>query len=92
INGLSVLDIGDFRFGRQNKITIATFASSDGIVNIEREVDMSGNIHSKGILVLSGYFNETYGKDKPINFGASICFEQLYSGVDGDSASLAELV
>ncbi|MEG1416756.1 MAG: ATP-binding protein [Clostridium sp.] len=92
INGLSVLDIGDYRFGRQNKITIATYSSSDGIVNIEREVDMSGNIHSKGILVLSGYFNETYGKDKSISFGASICFEQLYSGVDGDSASLAELV
>ncbi|MEG0370663.1 MAG: ATP-binding protein [Clostridium sp.] len=92
INGLSVIDIGDYCFGKQSKITIVTYASNDGIVNIEREVDMSGSIHSKGILVLSGYFNETFGKEYPISFGASICFEQLYGGVDGDSASLAELL
>ncbi|KMT21394.1 Lon protease family protein [Clostridium cylindrosporum] len=92
INGLSVIDIGDFRFGKQSKITVSTYASRSGIVNIEREVDMSGNIHSKGVLVLSGYFNETFGKTNSISFGASICFEQLYGGVDGDSASLAELI
>lgn len=92
INGLSVVDIGDCRFGKQSKITVATFASRTGIVNIEREVNMSGSIHSKGVLVLSGYFNETFGKKQPISFGASICFEQLYGGIDGDSASLAELI
>lgn len=92
INGLSVIDIGDFRFGKQNKITVSTYASRDGIINIEREVDMSGSIHSKGVLVLTGYFNETFGKNYPICFGASICFEQLYGGIDGDSASLAELI
>lgn len=92
INGLSVIDTSDFRFGRQSKITVATFASRTGIINIEREVSMSGTIHSKGVLILSGYFNETFGKKEPISFGASICFEQLYGGVDGDSASLAELI
>lgn len=92
INGLSVIDVGDFKFGKQSKITATTYASKIGIVNIEREVSMSGSIHSKGVLILSGYFNENFGKDKPISFGASLCFEQLYGGVDGDSASLAELM
>lgn len=92
INGLSVIDVGDFRFGKPNKITAATYVCKGTIVNIEREADMSGNIHNKGVLILSGYFKETFGRERPVSFGASLCFEQLYGGVDGDSASVAELV
>jgi lon-related putative ATP-dependent protease len=92
INGLSVIDIGDTRMGKQNRITVATFAGKDGVINIERETNMSGNIHSKGIMILSGYMGETFGQNTPLSFNASICFEQLYGEVDGDSASAAELI
>jgi lon-related putative ATP-dependent protease len=92
INGLSVIDIGDFAFGKQTRITVTTFVGRDGVINIERETDLSGNIHSKGIMILSGYIGETFGQNMPLSFSASICFEQLYGGIEGDSASAAELI
>lgn len=92
INGLSVIDYGDWVIGQQHKITVTTFAGKKGIVNIEREVEMSGSIHSKGIMILSGYIGELLAQNTPISFNASIVFEQLYSGIEGDSASAAELI
>lgn len=92
INGLSVIDLGDVRVGKQNRITVTTFAGKDGVINIERETNMSGNIHSKGIMILSGYIGKIFGQNTLLSFNASICFEQLYGEVDGDSASAAELI
>ena len=91
VNGLAVLDTGNYTFGKPNKITVNTFLGRKGIINIEREVKMSGSVHDKGVLILSGYLGEKFGRRFPVSFSASICFEQLYSGVDGDSASSAEL-
>ncbi len=91
INGLVIYNLGDYRFGRPSKITINTFIGSRGIINIEREAKMSGNIHDKGMLTLSGYFSNRFGKNMPLSFSASITFEQSYGRVDGDSASCAEL-
>jgi len=91
INGLTVLDIGDYCFGKPTRITANTFMGEKGIVNIEREVEMSGTSHTKGVLILSGYIGQKYAQDIPLSLTASLCFEQLYSGVDGDSASSAEL-
>lgn len=92
INGLSVIDYGDCIIGQQHKITVTTFAGKKGIVDIEREVEMSGSIHSKGIMILSGYIGELLAQNIPLSFNASIVFEQLYSGIEGDSASAAELI
>lgn len=92
INGLSVMDYGDAIIGRQHKITVTTFVGKKGVINIEREAKMSGKIHSKGIMILSGYIGELLGQDIPLSFNASIVFEQLYSGIEGDSASAAELL
>lgn len=91
INGLSVLDTGDYVFGKPSRITVNTYVGKKGIINIEREAKLSGSLHDKGVLILSGYLNETFARQCPLSFSASICFEQLYSGVDGDSASSAEL-
>lgn len=91
VNGLAVLDTGCYTFGKPNKITVNTFLGRKGLINIEREVKMSGALHDKGVLILSGYLGEKFGQKCPVSFSASICFEQLYSGVDGDSASSAEL-
>lgn len=91
INGLSVIDSGQYMFGRPSKITVNTFAGKDGIINIEREVEQSGNIYDKGVLILSGYLGEKYAKNIPLSLTASITFEQSYSGIDGDSASSTEL-
>jgi lon-related putative ATP-dependent protease len=91
INGLSVLDVGDYSFGMPSRITAATYMGKSGIVNIEREVDMSGVSHSKGVMILSGYIGHKYAQDIPLSLTASLCFEQLYGGVDGDSASSTEL-
>ncbi len=91
INGLAVMDSGQYSFGRPNKITVSTFVGKDGIINIEREVEQSGSIHDKGVLILSGYLGEKYAKDKPLSLSASITFEQSYDGIDGDSASSTEL-
>ena len=90
INGLTVMTIGDYSFGKPSKITVNTYMGKSGIINIEREVKMSGNSHSKGVLILSGYIGQIFAQDIPLSLTASICFEQLYSGVDGDSASSTE--
>lgn len=91
INGISVIDLGDYAFGCPSRITAKTFLGKGDIVNIEREAKMSGKIHSKGVLILSGYLGEKFSQDKPLALSASICFEQLYEEVEGDSASSAEL-
>lgn len=90
INGLTVITIGDYSFGKPAKITANTYMGQNGIVNIEREVEMSGSSHSKGVLILTGYLGEQFAQDMPLSLTASICFEQLYGGVDGDSASSTE--
>ncbi len=91
INGLTVMTIGDYTFGKPVKITANTYMGKTGVVNIEREVELSGSSHSKGVLILSGYLGEMFAQDIPLSLTASICFEQLYNGVDGDSASSTEL-
>lgn len=91
INGLSVLDMGDFVFGKPSRITANTYLGKSGIVNIEREVEMSGTTHTKGVLILSAYIGEKFAQDIPLALTASLCFEQLYSGIEGDSASSTEL-
>ena len=91
INGLTIMNVGDYTFGKPVKITASTYTGKNGIINIEREVELSGSSHSKGILILSGYLGELFAQDIPLSLTASICFEQLYSGVDGDSASSTEL-
>lgn len=91
INGLTVMTIGDFSFGKPSKITANTYVGKAGIVNVEREVSLSGSSHSKGVLILSGYIGELFAQEMPLSLTASICFEQLYGGVDGDSASSTEL-
>ena len=90
INGLTVMTIGDFTFGKPSRITANTYMGKTGIVNIEREVEISGPSHSKGVLILSGYLGEKFAQDFPLSLTASLCFEQLYNGVDGDSASSTE--
>jgi len=92
INGLSVAQYGDCTIGQQHKITVSTYAGREGIINIEREAEMSGNIHDKGMMILSGFLGQLVGQQIPISFNASIVFEQLYSGIEGDSASAAELI
>lgn len=91
INGLSILNVGDYEFGKPSRITATTYMGESGIVNIEREIEMSGTSHSKGVLILSGYIGEKYAQDIPLAVTANLCFEQLYSGIDGDSASSTEL-
>ncbi len=91
LNGLTVMSIGDYSFGKPAKITVNTYTGKNGIVNIEREVELSGSSHSKGVLILTGYLGEMFAQDIPLSLTASICFEQLYNGVDGDSASSTEL-
>lgn len=91
INGLTVMSIGDYSFGLPARITANTYVGKNGIIDIEREVEMSGSSHSKGILILSGYLGEMFAQDMPLSLTASLCFEQLYNGVDGDSASSTEL-
>lgn len=91
VNGLSVMDFGDFAFGKPSRITATVFAGEKGILNIEREVEMSGSIHDKGVLILSGYLGEKFAQEFPLTLSANICFEQLYDGVEGDSASSTEL-
>ena len=90
INGLTVITIGDYSFGKPAKITANTYMGKAGIVNIEREVEMSGSSHSKGVLILTGYLGEQFAQEMSLSLTASVCFEQLYGGVDGDSASSTE--
>lgn len=91
LNGLTIMTIGDYTFGKPAKITVNTYTGKNGVVNIEREVEISGPSHSKGVLILTGYLGEMFAQDIPLCLTASICFEQLYNGVDGDSASSTEL-
>ena len=91
VNGLSVYSMGDYSFGKPSRITVKTSLGKAGIINIERESEMSGPIHNKGVYILSGYLRDQYAQDKTITMSASICFEQSYSGVEGDSASSTEL-
>lgn len=91
VNGLSVLNSGDYVFGRPSRITAVTYIGKQGIINIERETKMSGQIHDKGLLILSGYLASKFAQKNPLTLSASLTFEQLYSGVDGDSASSTEL-
>jgi len=85
------MNVGDYTFGKPVKITANTYTGKNGVINIEREVELSGSSHSKGILILSAYLGEMFAQEMPLSLTASICFEQLYSGVDGDSASSTEL-
>jgi lon-related putative ATP-dependent protease len=91
VNGLAVLDLGDYSFGRPSRITARTYVGKAGIVNIERETKMSGKIHEKAIFIIASYLGSTYAVDKPISLSASITFEQLYEMIEGDSATCAEM-
>jgi len=91
INGLAVLDTGDYVFAKPSRITATTYMGKSGIINIEKEADMSGSIHEKGIEVLKGYLGQTYAQEFPLTLSCRICFEQNYNGIDGDSASSTEL-
>ncbi|PKL50715.1 MAG: ATP-dependent protease, partial [Nitrospira bacterium HGW-Nitrospira-1] len=90
-NGLAVLDMGDYSFGKPSRITAKTYAGKAGVINIERETKMSGKIHEKAVLIITHYMGSAYARKKSISFTASITFEQLYDMVEGDSATCAEL-
>ncbi len=91
VNGLSVYQLGDTYFGKPIRITATTSVGRAGVINIEREADLSGRTHNKGVLILAGYLRGKYAQDKPFALSASLAFEQSYSGVDGDSASSTEV-
>jgi len=91
VNGLAVYSLGDYMFGKPSRITAVTSLGKEGIINIEREADMSGPTHNKGMLILSGFLRSRFAQDKPLSLAASIAFEQSYGGIDGDSASSTEL-
>jgi ATP-dependent Lon protease len=91
VNGLSVYDMGQFAFGKPTRITAKTAVGRAGVINIEREADLSGPTHNKGVLILGGYLRGKYAQRKPFSLSASIAFEQSYGGVDGDSASSTEV-
>lgn len=91
VNGLSVYMLGDYSFGKPTRITAATSMGRAGVINIEREADLSGSTHNKGVLILSGYLRRKYAQQKPLTMTSSLAFEQSYSGVDGDSASSTEI-
>ena len=91
LNGLSVLSAGDYTFGRPSRVTASTGLGRDGIVDIERESELGGRIHTKGVYILGGYLSNKYAQDKPLSLSARLVFEQSYGGVDGDSASSTEL-
>ncbi len=91
VNGLSVMDLGDFAFGSPSRVTASTGIGRDGIVDIERETQMGGPIHTKGVMILGGYLASKYAQDKPLSLSSRLVFEQNYEGVEGDSASSTEL-
>src|SRR5580693_2523548 len=91
VNGLSVLEIGGYSFGKPVRITSTAALGKVGVINIEREANLSGRFHDKGVHIISGYLRSLFAQDKPLSLAASICFEQSYSGVDGDSASSTEV-
>ena len=87
INGIAILDFGDYMFGRPSRLTVSLGLGAEGVINIEREARLSGSTHDKGVLILAGYIRNLYGKDKPLALSASLCFEQSYGGIN--SAELA---
>ena len=91
VNGLAVYSMGDYMFGKPSRITCSTAMGRAGIINIEREADLSGSTHNKGVLILGGYLRKKYAQNRPLTVSASIAFEQSYGGVDGDSASSTEI-
>ncbi len=91
VNGIAIYNMGDYIFGKPTRITARTYMGSKGIVNIERESKLSGNIHDKGVMIINGYLGGKYAQDKPISLSASIAFEQSYGNIDGDSASITEV-
>src|SRR5208283_5164205 len=91
VNGLAVLSLGDYDFGKPSRITALTYMGKAGVVNIERETKMSGKIHEKAIMIISAYLGSKYAARRPISLSASITFEQLYEMIEGDSATCAEL-
>jgi predicted ATP-dependent protease len=91
VNGLSIVDMGEFRFGHPVRITATTRIGTGGVVDIEREAELGGAIHSKGMMILSAALSSRYARDIPLSLSGSVVFEQSYGGVEGDSASVAEL-
>lgn len=91
VNGLSVMEIGGYSFGKPVRITATAALGKSGLINIERESNLSGRFHDKGVHIIAGYLRSHFAQDKPLSLAASICFEQSYSGVDGDSASSTEV-
>ena len=91
VNGLSVLEIGGYAFGKPVRITASAALGKAGLINVERESNLSGRFHDKGMQIIAGYLRTQFAQDKPLSLAASICFEQSYSGVDGDSASSTEI-
>jgi lon-related putative ATP-dependent protease len=91
VNGLSVVGLGDFAFGRPSRVTASIGVGREGIMDIEREAALGGPIHTKGVLIINGYLNGRYAHDKPLSLSARLVFEQSYSGIEGDSASSTEL-
>lgn len=91
VNGLAVYNLGDYTFGKPSRITAKVSLGRAGVINIEREADMGGKTYNKGVLILTGYLRSKYSQSRPMNMSASICFEQSYGEIDGDSASSTEL-
>jgi predicted ATP-dependent protease len=91
VNGLSVLEIGGYAFGKPVRITASAALGKAGLINVEREANLSGRFHDKGMQIIAGYLRTKFAQDKPLSLAASICFEQSYSGIDGDSASSTEI-
>lgn len=91
VNGLAVIDVGGYAFGRPSRVTAVVSLGQAGLINIEREARLSGSTHDKGIMILGGFLRQRFGQEFPVAMTASICFEQSYSGIDGDSASSTEL-
>jgi lon-related putative ATP-dependent protease len=92
INGLSVVDLGDYSFGRPNRITASVSLGQAGVIDIEREAKLGGPVHTKGVMILSGYLADRFAHDHPLSLSARVVFEQTYGGVEGDSASAGELL
>jgi ATP-dependent Lon protease len=91
VNGIALYETEDYLFGKPCRITAQTGMGRSGVINIEREVNLSGKIHDKGVLILCGFLRDRFAQDKPLTLGASLCIEQFYSEIDGDSASLGEV-
>ena len=91
VNGLAVIDLGDYAFGRPTRVTASLGVGTEGLINIEREAKLSGRTHDKAVLIITGYLRNKYGQKRPLTLSASITFEQTYSGIEGDSASAAEI-